>query len=210
MSKFTAIAGVGETLVNVLWTEMQADPDVDLRQIIGSEDDISLESPFDLDKENQGTAKLSIYLYRVAEDPYTKNDPPVPGNGSRLRKPPLALDLYYLITPRLGKARDHHILLGKVMQVFYDHCDLRGADLAGLLAGTDAQLRVILNPVTLEETTRIWQAMEDSYRLSVCYVVRVVQIDSLVETAATPIVRRTAVTGDGPSGGNGTHAVRDI
>ena len=210
MSKYTVIAGVGDTLVNVLWTEMQNDTDVNLTNIINSEDNISLESPYDLDHENQGSAKLSLYLYRVAEDAYNKNDPSVPGNGARLRKPPLALDLHYLVTPRLGTAREHHIVLGKVLQVFYDRCDLQGADLAGLLQDTDAQLRVILNPDTLEETTRIWQAMGMSYRLSVCYLVRVVLIDSLVETSAPPIVRRTSVTGERQTGGQSRDAVGDL
>ena len=196
MSKYTVIAGVGETLVDVLWTEISNDTDVDLRLVINAPENISLESPSDLDKSNQDSAKLSVYLYRVVEDPYNKNDPQVPGNGSSLRKTPLALDLYYLVTPRLGSARDHHIVLGKVLQVFYDRCELEGADFAAsLLEGSDARLRVILNPVSLEETTRIWQAMEMSYRLSVCYLVRVVYIDSLVETSAPPVIRRRLISG---------------
>jgi hypothetical protein len=206
MSKFTAIAGAGETLVNVLLAEMQADPEVDLKKIMAADGNISLESPADLEKQNDATAMLSLYLYRVVEDPYVKNDPPVPGNGTRLRKPPLALDLYYLVTPRLRTAHDHHIVLGKVMQVLYDRCELSGADLSSLLDPGD-QLRVVLNPVTLEETTRIWQAMELSYRLSICYVVRVISIDSRVETSAPPVVRRTATVGERQRGGNGLHAV---
>jgi hypothetical protein len=211
MSNYTAIAGVGDTLVGVLWSEVQRDTDAQLKTLITGEDSISLESPADLDEQNDGTAKLSVYLYRVVENPYNKNDPPVPGNGQALRKPPLALDLYYLITPRLGAARDHHIVLGKVLQVFYDRCELEGSDLAGLLAGADAQLRVVLNPVSLEETTRIWQAMELSYRLSICYLVRVVRIDSQVETTGPPVVRRSSVTGSRqPAGGPARNAIRDI
>jgi hypothetical protein len=210
MSQFTAIAGVGDTLVSVLWTEMQNDNQVDLRRIISQEDNISLESPADLDKAPHGIAKLSIYLYRVVEDAYCKNNTSVPGNGAKLRKPPLALDLYYLVTPRLDSARDHHIVLGKVMQVFYDRCELSGTDLAGLLKNTDAQLRIILNPVTLEETTRIWQAMELSYRLSVCYLVRVVLVDSLVETSAPPVVRRTSVSGEARQEEPASNVVADL
>ena len=89
-------------------------------------------------RNNQDSAKLSLYLYRVVENPYNKNDPPVPGNGSSLRKTPLAIDLYYLVTPRLGKARDHHIVLGKVLQVFYDRCELQGADLVSPPASSRA------------------------------------------------------------------------
>jgi hypothetical protein len=192
MSQFTAIAGVGETLVNVLWTEIQNETEADLKKVINNPDNISLESPADLENNNDGVAKLSVYLYGVVEDAHSKNEPDVAGNGLRLRKSPLALDLFYLVTPRLDAARDHHIVLGKVLQVFYDRCELSSA---GLLENTDAQVRIILNPVTLEETTRIWQAMEMSYRLSICYLVRVVLIDSLVESSGPPVVRKTSITG---------------
>jgi hypothetical protein len=195
MSKYTIIAGVGETLVGVLLAEMPSANDVNLRDIIKDKSNISLESPFDLEEGQEANARLSVYLYRVAEDAVSKNQFPVPGNGNRLRPPPLVLDLYYLITPRLGTARDHHIVLGKVLQVFYDRAILEGGDLAGLIAGADLQLRVILNTVTLEETTRVWQAMEMSYRLSVCYLVRVVPIDSQREEFSQPVVSRTNTYG---------------
>jgi hypothetical protein len=45
--------------------------------------------------------------------------------------------------------------------------------------------------VSLEETTRVWQALEMSYRLSVCYVVRVVLVDSRRSRTGPPVVART-------------------
>ena len=64
------------------------------------EDRISLESPADL--ENNNSVRLSMYLYRIVENPYMKNRFPVEGAGGKARKPPLTLDLYYLLTPMLG------------------------------------------------------------------------------------------------------------
>jgi len=49
---------------------------------------------------------------------------------------------------------------------------------------------VILNPVALEELTRVWQSMEMSYRLSVVYLVRVVMVDSLDEQFIQPVVMK--------------------
>jgi hypothetical protein len=124
----------------------------------------------------------------VVEDAYTKNQFPVSGNGGRLRKPPLTLDLFYLVTPLVGSPREQQIVLGKVMQVLYDRAILSGADLIGSLAGAAEEVRVILNPVSLEETTRVWQALEMSYRLSVCYVARVAMVSSRRETSTQPVV----------------------
>src|SRR5262245_52439714 len=192
MSDYTALADVGESLKGVLWEEIQVDPVVSA--LIDNENRISLESPFDL--KDDDSVRLSIYLYRIVEDPYTKNQFPVRGNGDHLRKPPLTLDLNYLVTPLVGNPREQQIVLGKVMQVLYDRTILQGSDLVGSLADSTDELRVILNPVTLEETTRVWQALEMSYRLSVCYVVRVVLVDSLREQALIPVIEKTTKYGE--------------
>ena len=129
MADYTVLYEVGESIMAVLWQEMQADPQV--QSVISSEDQISLESPADL--EGNDTVRLSIYLYRIAEDAQSKNRPAINDGRGRLRKPPLALDLYYLVTPLLGQPREQQIVLGKTMQVLYDRATLQGTDLFGSL-----------------------------------------------------------------------------
>lgn len=185
MSDYTVVAEAGAALSRVLWEEVQGDPIVNA--LIDSEARISLRSPKDL--EDDDAIRLSIYLYRIVEDPYLKNQPVLPGPGRRVRKAPLTLDLYFLITPLVGTPREQQIVLGKVLQVFYDRAMLQGPDV-GPLAAADEELRIILNPVSLEETTRVWQALEMSYRLSLCYVVRVAILDSMRERLTQPVVDR--------------------
>jgi hypothetical protein len=192
MSNYTALAEVGESLAGVLWQEIQLDPVVNA--LIDTENKISLKSPADL--ANDVSVRLSIYLYRVVEDPFTKNQFPVMGNGAQLRKAPLTLDLFYLITPLVGEPRDQQIVLGKVMQVLYDRAILEGSDLVGSLALANEPLRAILNPVSLEETARVWQALELSYRLSVCYVVRIAMVDSTREQYLQPVLERSSTYGE--------------
>jgi len=192
MSNYTVLAEVGESLAAVLWQEIQLDSVVNA--LIDTENKISLKSPADL--VNDVSVRLSIYLYRVVEDPYTKNQFPVLGNGAQLRKAPLTLDLSYLITPLVGEPRDQQIVLGKVMQVLYDRAILEGSDLVGSLAISNEPLRAILNPVSLEETARVWQALELSYRLSVCYVVRVAMVDSTREQYVQPVLQKTGTFGE--------------
>jgi hypothetical protein len=197
MSEYMAIADVGQSIISVLWQEMQSDSSVNT--IITTEDALSLQSPADL--QDDDSVHLSVYLYRILEDPHTKNRSPVPGNGANLRKAPLTLDLYYMLTPLLGLPRDQQLVLGKTMQILYDRTSLSGPDLQGSLAGGDP-IRVILNPVTLEETTRVWQALELSYRLSVCYIARVVIVDSTVERLVQPVLQTTAIFGQQTAGTN--------
>jgi hypothetical protein len=74
--------------------------------------------------------------------------------------------------------------------VFFDRALIVGTDLSPGMAEADEEVRVVLNPVSLEETTRVWQALEMSYRLSVCYIVRVALVDSRRQRETTPVVER--------------------
>lgn len=192
MSDYTVMADVGDSIVKLLWDEMQNDPQVNA--LIDNQNRISLQSPFEL--SNNNAVRLSIYLYRIVEDPYTKNQYGVPGTGLKTRRPPLTLDLYYLVTPLLGAPREQQIVLGKTMQVLYDRAILSGADLVGSLAGSEDAIRIVLNPVSLEETTRVWHALEMSYRLSMCYAVRVALVDSTRERFNQPVIEREATHGE--------------
>jgi hypothetical protein len=82
------------------------------------------------------------------------------------------------------------------MQVLYDRTSLEGTDLTGSLQTSGEVIRVILNTVSLEETTRVWQALEMSYRLSVCYVVRVAMMNSTQQDVFVPVVNKAARFGE--------------
>ncbi|HTB15636.1 MAG TPA: DUF4255 domain-containing protein [Bryobacteraceae bacterium] len=191
MSDYSVIAELGDSLVSVLYSELNADPQIS--GLIDSEDRISLESPADLESNN--SVRLSMYLYRILENPYLKNQYPVQGTGGKLRKAPLTLDLYYLMTPLVGTPREQQIVLGKAMRTLYDRPILESQDLEGSLAESGEQISMILNPVSLEELTRVWQALEIPYRLSVCYIARVAILDSTVEQFQQPVVYKRLTYG---------------
>jgi Pvc16 N-terminal domain len=184
MSDYSVIAELGDALVSVLFSELNADPQI--RGLIDSEDRISLESPAQL--ENNNSVRFSMYLYRILENPYMKNRYPLEGTGAKQRKPPLGLDLFYLLTPLVGTPREQQIVLGKAMQILYDRPILESQDLPGSLGLSGEEIRLVLNPVSLEELTRVWQALEIPYRLSVCYIARVCLVDSGVERFYAPVV----------------------
>lgn len=195
MGDYKVLAEVSESIVGVIWQEIQADPD--LFALIDDPNLISLESPAELEDTNQ--ALLSVYLYRVAEDGYAKNQLPGIGAGGRLRKAPMALDLSYLITPLLRAPRDQQIVLGKIMGVLYDRPSLEGSDLTGSLADDDSPLRIYFNSMLMDEAGRIWGAIGAKYRLSVSYTVRVTMLDSTRERAMQRVLGRdTTYAGKSP------------
>jgi hypothetical protein len=145
---------------------------------------VSLSRPEEMqDRPAQG---LSVWLYRVVRDSERANDPPVRIDRERLMPPPLPLRLHYLLTPVTGKGVDsapenEQLILGKVMQCLHTHPVLRGADLRDDFEGSHIALHVRLEPLELDQITRVWDALDASYQLSVSYEVSVVNID--VESA---------------------------
>ena len=63
MGDYTAVAEAGQTLVQMIWNAISADPN--LVSLINSESLISLESPAEHLDNNDG-ALLSVYLYRTS------------------------------------------------------------------------------------------------------------------------------------------------
>ena len=137
--------------------------------------------------------ELSLFLYEIVEDGSVKNRPHVRTETAPnviVRKPPLALKLKYLVTPWSRSRQTDQEMLGRVMQVLYDGAVLTGPQLQGDLANTSTSLKVSLAPLTLEERTRIWHAIQQRYRLSVNYEVRVVNIASRDQQTVRAVAER--------------------
>jgi hypothetical protein len=172
----TTIADVEDTLITLLRNEM-----ADL--VPEGEQQIVLLSPAEAVGRQ---VRLTLFLYAVVETPYLKNEPRHIETTTDEEFSPLALDLYYMLTcygsediPEHDRSLEAHQVLGRAMRVFYDNGILSGSILRGNLADTREELRISLNPITLEDLTRIWSVFPDTpYRTSVSYVVTPVNIRS--------------------------------
>jgi hypothetical protein len=136
---------------------------------------------------------LTVFLYEIAEDPASRNRPPIRAGGPAslvIRKPPMALLLRYLITAWGGDQVTQHRMLGRALETFYDNAIIDGPRLSGSLAGTTDALQLTLTPLTLEQKSYVWYAIQKPYRLSLNYEVRVVNLDSAVTSAAAPVTSR--------------------
>lgn len=189
MSDYRVVGDVDETLRRLLWSHMQFDAEI--TNVIATEQQITLEPPYKLVTDmNPDEDSLSLYLYRVSENADMKNRPLQRVADALLRQPPLSLNFYYLLTPITNLAENDHRLLSKAMQIFYDNAVLKGAQLEGALRTNAEELRIILNPMTLEDLNRLWSAFLRPMRLSVCYEVKVIYIDSERELSSADVLRK--------------------
>ena len=128
---------------------------------------------------------LSVWLYRIMRDEQRLNDPPTRLSLTELLPPPLPIRLHYLMTPvtseRFGDPETEQIMMGRVLQIFHSHPILRGSDLQAEFLGTEVELRVRLEPMMLDEITRVWDALNGSYQLSVSYEVSIVNVNPELE-----------------------------
>jgi len=160
VANFEVISAVSETLRSTLETELEG----------------LIVDFFEIGQPPAG-AKLTIFLIEVSEDPTARNRASGKSPSRNLTPPSMPLLLRYLITPWGADERTREEILGRAMQAFHAKPVLSGSDLRGTLAGTNEQLRITLSPQSFEERTRVWQAIQSPYHLSLAYDVRGATLD---------------------------------
>jgi hypothetical protein len=164
--------------------------------------------------------QLNLFLYHVAPNPGWRNAalPSRDGEGARISNPPLALDLFYLLTAYGEKDFQAEILLGYAMQLFHETPVLTRDAIRKALGGTNPpviangslpddfktlvaadlaeqveQIKIIPQTMSTEEMSKLWTALQTSYRPTAAYQVSVVLIESLRSTRPTLPVRERKV-----------------
>lgn len=192
MSNFVAIAAVTTTLQTILHSGITSDPDLG--------DTMVTTLPPDKARGTNTVNQLNLFLYQVLPNAAWRNrDMPRQVQPGETGMPPLPLNLYYLITA-FGKQDDtaqpnSHQVLGKAMNLLYDHCILSGAVIKAAASASfprndlDLQIervRITLQPLSVEEISKLWTGFATQYRLSAAYEVGVVLIES-AQPARTPL-----------------------
>jgi len=132
-------------------------------------------------------ATLGLYLYRVTVNEHLRNTPRP--NDSSDARPPLSLDLHYLLIPWVDEALAEHQVLAWAMRELYQHPLLDVATLSPEAGWSAADMvQVIPAELSTEDLMRIWDALEPSYRLSVSYIARMVRLDVATPEPGRPVV----------------------
>jgi Pvc16 N-terminal domain len=149
---------------------------------------VTLLSPADTSSQQK---RINLFLYRVTPNPFLNNGDwlPKPGAPGRLVLPPLAVNLYYLLTayaqldPQTGLA-DAHGLMAEAMRVLHEHPIVPQAFLEnGLEQG---EVKVTLHGTDVEELSKVWTALNKEYRLSAVYEVAYAEIPARRERPMPP------------------------
>ena len=201
MSNSLAIAAVSATLQSILTKSVGADPDLN--------DVVVTLQPLDKARGAVTSNQLNLFLYQVLRSAaWTNQAIPRQSQPGESPAPLLPLNLWYLVTA-FGRDDDAtqpfgHQLLGRAMSVLNDYPiltpdDIRSATSAALpRADLDQQIervRITLQPLSVEDISKLWTGFATQYRLSAAYEISVVLIDSTLP-AKTPLPVLTRGKGD--------------
>jgi hypothetical protein len=185
----SAIRDVGETLVALLRDKLGG--------IFADPEQIVLLSPAEA---KIGGVRLTLFLYSIAPAVDLRNEFEIPGMRPDDEAVSEPLDLYYLLTafaPPEGddpteRTLDSHLLLGAAMREFFDNGTLTGSMLRGELP-RDEELRLTLQPMTVEDLTRVWSVFPESVlHASVSYLVTPVRLRSTRTRGGSHVVERAS------------------
>jgi hypothetical protein len=195
MSNSTALAAVTATLQFILHQGITTDnnqPELNHTKV----------TTLPPDKARTGNTgnQLNLFLYQVLPNAAWRNrDMPRQVQPGETGMPPLPLNLYYLITA-FGSDDDtiqpfSHRVLGKAMSLLHDHSVLSASDIQSATSGAlpecdlDKQIervRITLQPLSVEDISKLWTGFATQYRLSAAYEVAVALIES-TQASRTPL-----------------------
>lgn len=213
MSNALAIASVTAVLKDLL---DNAIIDHSLNTAVGDRIEVTSMPPDRISTGSPEKAQLNIFLYNIVPNQGWRNVglPSHGREGERLTNPPLALDLYYLLSAYVKQDFDAEILLGYAMQTLHEMpvltrdairkalrspSPLTGDALppaVGDLSASDLAEQVELIKITphqvnSEEISKLWSAFQANYRPSVAYHISVVLIEGRHSTmSALPVRQR--------------------
>ena len=204
MSTALAVAGVTAVLRGLLESWL-ADQNANAA-LGGASADVTAVAPDTIDLTGaSATPRLNLFLHQVSANPGWRNVdlPSRDARGRRSASPPLALDLHYLLTAYGPQELQAEVLLGYGMHLlhevpFLDRAEIEDqlppALLASQLGRQVEMIKVTPEPMTTDELSKLWSALQAHYRPTAAYHVSVVLIESSDPGRATlPVLTRGPV-----------------
>jgi len=168
MSDFTAIRDV---TLQLRWLLFEGLSETNIGNHHVDPQSISVFSPSDVISGNEH-GLMSMFLFRIVPSAVTSND------SSTADSPPAQIDLYYLMTPTSGEPDTDQLILGRTIQILEANRTLSGSRRIPNLSVSPIDARLAPSNLSFEESAGIWDALDEPYRLSVCYRVEGVTIDT--------------------------------
>ena len=179
MATTDAIAFLGDTIVAMLQDGLSG---------LVAPADVILSTPDEFKDFNPLPPSVTIFLYHVGINAEMRNGPRRSLLNGATQRPPLPLELRFLVTPWTQETRDAYRIAGVIAQVFYDHAVLGFGDLLGnTVWAPDDTVEIMMESLPVEEHFDIWEPADIPYKLSLSYLARIIGIDSAITVSGAPV-----------------------
>lgn len=148
MQQNSFVSDADAALADIIWKTIQDDSTA--KKAVATRDDISFSSPKAAGAQKR---KLSIFLYSITEET---------ADSTESTKSAASFALHYLVTPFSGSDEDDHVLLGKIVQAISATPTIANSD-----GASGAGLKVTVDSLSLDQLTKMWNALGTPLRLSV-------------------------------------------
>ena len=198
MSNSRAIAAVTATLRSLIERGFDPAKDPNADPLLQGTS-VTMQPPDEARGSNPPDRQLNLYLYQVMPNAAYRNaDIPRQLRPGETGQPPLALNLYYLLTAYATDDQQpvSHRILGRAMSVLNDHPLLGRREIETALPNSGLgeqfeRVRLSLQPLALEDIFKLWSGFQTHYRLSAAYEATVVLIESTrPRSAPMPVLQR--------------------
>ncbi|MCP4690393.1 MAG: DUF4255 domain-containing protein [Desulfobacterales bacterium] len=145
-------------------------------------------------EEDKMDNTVTLHLHRITMNEHLRNSPNT-GRTSDAR-PPLSVDLHYLLTIWASGSEAEHRTAAWVMRELHQHPTLDVSSLSPDGAWReDEVVQIIPAELSTESMMRIWDSLAPNYRLSLAYIGRAVRIDPGKADGPRPVaaIRRKGV-----------------
>lgn len=198
MSTALAIAATTRVLGSLIDQNIQK---ANVATVLGQPPYVSTLAPDQLEAPAEETAKLSLFLYHVTYNQGWREVglPSRDSSGVGVDRPPLALNLHYLLVAYGNADYVPQMLLGLGMQALHENPFLTRDEITTVftpptpattlppvdsalatanLAGQVERIKVTPEPLTTEDLSKLWTAFGGKFRPSAGYQATVVLIES--------------------------------
>lgn len=157
-----------------------------------AEIDISFDMPDREWSSSISKPTVNLYLYDIHENHELRNNEwwtVTHENGIAIKKkPPLRIDLSYLVTVWTNDMADQHSLLGQVMKTLLLYREMPEEVMTGQLKKLEWPLRTFTAQPdgVLRNSADFWSALDNQLKPSISYVVTI-PLDLELETSATEV-----------------------
>lgn len=171
MGKYTVIADVSSTLVNLFRDNMVPEP-------IPKPEQIGFCTP-----SERGDFALGLYIYDIKENGDYRPMTMRASGSDALIYPPMSLTLKLMVTAYskgniMSKVIDEQRVLGRAIQILNDNRKIEGKYLVGSIKEYKEELTINNIELEYDEKIRIWSIFNEPYKLSMYYEIGPIFLES--------------------------------